>query len=63
MAARPLADRPVAERLALTVLAVLGTAWAVGMIVDREIYFQPILFGLGTGTIICLLYTSDAADE
>ena len=55
MAARPLADRPVAERLALTVLAVLGAAWAVGMIVDREIYFQPILFGLGTGTIIAAL--------
>ncbi len=48
-------DRPLPERIALLCTAVLGAAWLVGVVVDREIYFQPILFGLGTGTIIAAL--------
>jgi len=50
-----MAERSLAERLALFTLAVVGAAWIVGVVIDREIYFQPILFGLGTGTIIAAL--------
>ena len=37
------------------VLVALGVAWIVAAFVDREVFFQPILFGLGTGTIIAAL--------
>lgn len=48
-------DRSLPERLALVITGAVGFAWIVGALVDREIYFQPILFGLGTGTIIAAL--------
>jgi len=50
-----MADRPLAERICIVLLAAVGAAWAVAALADREIFFQPILFGLGTGTIIAAL--------
>jgi len=48
-------DRPVAERIALVCLVVVGVLWAFGALVDSAVFFQPILFGLGTGAIIAAI--------
>lgn len=50
-----MADRPLPERIALVCAGLIGAAWLIGAFVDREVFFQPILFGLGTGTIIAAL--------
>ena len=43
------------ERIALVVAAVVAVAWVIGALVDTPIFFQPVLFGLGTGAIIAAL--------
>ena len=48
-------NRPLAERIALVSLAVLVAAWIIGALVNTPVFFQPVLFGLGTGTIIAAL--------
>ncbi len=48
-------NRTLTEQIALVVLALVGAAWAIGVFVDTPIFFQPVLFGLGTGAIIAAL--------
>ena len=47
--------RTTAERIALIGLGVVALIWLVGMIVDSAVYFEPVLFGLGTGAIIAAM--------
>jgi len=48
-------DRPFAERIALVCLLVVGALWVFGALVDSPVFFQPALFGLGTGAIIAAI--------
>ncbi|MDG2261619.1 MAG: ABC transporter permease [Actinomycetota bacterium] len=48
-------DRPLSERLALAGLAGIGALWVLGAIADSAVFFQPALFGLGTGAIIAAI--------
>ncbi len=50
-----MAKRPLAERISLVALGALLAAWAVGAVVDDEVFWQPVLFGFGTGAIIAAL--------
>lgn len=50
-----LAKRPLAERIGIIALIALLVAWVVAALVDHEIFFQPVLFGFGTGGIIAAL--------
>ncbi len=52
---RRLRNRPLAEQIALAVLAVVGAAWVVAALIDTPVFFQPVLFGLGTGAIVAAL--------
>lgn len=47
--------RTLPERIALAALGVVAMAWMVSAIVDTPVFFQPVLFGLGTGSIIAAL--------
>ena len=48
-------QRTRSERIAIAVLGVVLVLWVLGALVDPAVYFQPILFGLGTGAIIASL--------
>lgn len=48
-------DRPLAERIAIALGVVLAAGWLLGIFYDPEVFFQPVLFGLGTGTIVAAL--------
>ncbi|MDW3179811.1 MAG: ABC transporter permease [Acidimicrobiia bacterium] len=48
-------ERTTAERVAIIALAGVLVMWVVAAIVDPSIYFEPILFGLGTGAIIAAI--------
>ena len=48
-------NRTLTEQIALVAAAVVAVAWVIGALVDRPIFFQPVLFGLGTGAIIAAL--------
>ena len=43
------------ERVGAVALAALGLAWIVGAALRRELFFDPVLFGLGSGAIIAAL--------
>ena len=46
--------RPI-ERAGAVALGALAVAWAVGALLRRELFFDPVLFGLGSGAIIAAL--------
>ena len=48
-------NRPTAERVGLVALAGLLVAWVIAAFVDDAVFFQPVLFGFGTGSIIAAL--------
>ncbi len=48
-------NRPATERVGIVALATLLVAWAVAAIANDAVFFQPVLFGLGTGSIIAAL--------
>lgn len=48
-------SRTTAEKIALLGLGVVALVWLIGMLVDSAVYFEPILFGLGTGAIIAAI--------
>ena len=48
-------QRTRSERIATFLLGVVLVLWIIGALVDASVYFQPILFGLGTGAIIASL--------
>ena len=48
-------DRPFAEQFALVCLLVVGALWVFGALVDSPVFFQPALFGLGTGAVIAAI--------
>ncbi|NDH11495.1 MAG: branched-chain amino acid ABC transporter permease, partial [Actinobacteria bacterium] len=50
-----MANRPLPERIAIVLASAVGLAWILGALVDRQVFFQPVLFGIGTGTIIAAL--------
>ncbi|RZV47228.1 MAG: hypothetical protein EX269_05250 [Acidimicrobiales bacterium] len=50
-----LGDRSRAETVALFGLGAVLLVWIIGALVDSSVYFQPILFGLGTGAIIAAI--------
>ena len=50
-----LKSRTLAERISLGGLAALLVVWAIAAAVSSDIFFQPVLFGLGSGTIIAAL--------
>ena len=43
------------ERVGAVALAALGFAWVVAAVFRRELFFDPVLFGLGSGAIIAAL--------
>ena len=43
------------QRLGMALIAVIGGLWLIGMLVDSATYFEPVLFGLGNGSIIAAL--------
>lgn len=43
------------QRIGVGIIGVIVAIWFVGAIVNSDVYFQPILFGLGTGSIIAAL--------
>ena len=47
--------RPLPERVSVAVLGALITAWFVAALLNHEVFFQPVLFGFGTGSIIAAL--------
>ena len=49
------AARPVAEQIGIAALIAFGTAWVLAALIDDEVFFQPVLFGIGTGSIIAAL--------
>lgn len=48
-------NRPVAERVGLVALGALLVAWVIAALIDDAVFFQPVLFGFGTGSIIAAL--------
>lgn len=50
-----LGDRTTAEKSAIIGLGAVGLVWLIGAVVDSAVYFEPMLFGLGTGAIIAAL--------
>ena len=46
--------RPI-ERVGAAFLGALAVAWIVGVLLRRELFFDPVLFGLGSGAIIAAL--------
>lgn len=50
-----LTNLTAAQRFGVALMAIVVAAWAVGAIVNSDVYFQPILFGFGTGSIIAAL--------
>ena len=44
-----------AERISAAVLGALALAWIIGAGLRRELFFDPVLFGLGSGAIIAAL--------
>jgi len=46
--------RPI-ERAGAAALGALAVAWVVGALLRRELFFDPVLFGLGSGAIIAAL--------
>ncbi len=49
------AARPIAEQIGIAALIAFGTAWVLAALIDDEVFFQPVLFGIGTGSIIAAL--------
>ena len=47
--------RPLPEQIGFVALASLAVAWISAAAVDTEVFFEPVLFGLGTGAIIAAL--------
>jgi len=45
----------LAERVGAVGLAALALAWIAGALLNRETFFDPVLFGLGSGAIIAAL--------
>ncbi len=43
------------ERAGLAALGLLALLWIIGAVVESSVYFDPILFGLGSGAIIAAL--------
>lgn len=43
------------EQVGLVLLACTLVAWAIAAAIDRDVFLQPVIFGLGTGTIIAAL--------
>ncbi len=43
------------ERIAVGAAALIGVAWIVGAVANPPHFFEPILFGLGSGSIIAAL--------
>ena len=50
-----MSDRTTAERIALVGLGAVALLWLIGALVDSAVYFEPMLFGLGTGAIIAAI--------
>ena len=50
-----MANRPLPERIAIVLASAVSLAWILGALVDGQVFFQPVLFGIGTGTIIAAL--------
>ncbi len=50
-----MSERTLPERLSLILAGLIVAGWVVGAFIDPEVFFQPVLFGLGTGTIIAAL--------
>ncbi len=48
-------QRSGSERIAKLALAVISLGWLIGAFADPAVFFEPILFGLGVGTIIAAL--------
>lgn len=48
-------QRTRTEKIAAVVLAAILALWLIGALINSSVYFQPILFGLGTGAIIASL--------
>ena len=43
------------ERAGFYLLVAVGLAWVVAALVNSAVFFEPVLFGLGTGAIIAAL--------